>query len=192
MYAVVMPLESLESEIYWNEPVYPGHYYSLAHTRCVRPPVQACQIWHSSMLAIRPVLSQYDTNWSIFYFQSNYFCVFQSKSKVPTPYRASALSSYHRAPDPSLQAIFKLRPHSAFPIVQAVNLTCKGTRRRANREVAILYNPLSHLASLCSPPVFFLPPSHPSFLFVFFFVFFSQVVDYHFVRWFHRVGERVS
>ena len=33
--------------------------------------------------------------------------------------------------------------------------TCKGTRLRANREVAIFYNPLSHHTSLCSFPSVF-------------------------------------
>ena len=35
------------------------------------------------------------------------------------------------------------------------NRTCKGTRLRANREVAIFYNPLSHHTSLCSSPSVF-------------------------------------
>ena len=70
------------------------------------------------------------------------------------------------------------------------NRTWKGVRVQSESGGGYLHNPLSRQTSLCSPPLFFLPPAHPSF-FVFF-VLFLQVVDYHFVRWFHRVGERVS
>ena len=72
----------------------------------------------------------------------------------------------------------------------ALNLPIRALRLVSESGGGYLHNPLSRQTSLCSPPLFFLPPAHPSF-FVSLFLF-LQVVEYHFVRWFHRVGERVS
>ena len=47
------------------------------------------------------------------------------------------------------------RSRRSIPQWYMGNRTCKGTRLRANREVAISYNPLSHHTSLCSSPSVF-------------------------------------